>query len=48
MPLKKGDLYTVILPTYNERDNLPVLVWLLVKAMTDRLASERPTTRLKG
>ena len=28
-------LYTVILPTYNERENLPVLVWLLVKAMTE-------------
>ena len=23
--------YTVLLPTYNERENLPIIVWLLVK-----------------
>ncbi|RSH91316.1 dolichol-P-mannose synthesis [Saitozyma podzolica] len=26
-----GDKYSVILPTYNERKNLPVIVWLLAK-----------------
>lgn len=26
-----GDKYSVILPTYNERRNLPVIVWLLAK-----------------
>ncbi|XP_053549193.1 dolichol-phosphate mannosyltransferase subunit 1 isoform X1 [Bombina bombina] len=26
-----GDKYSVLLPTYNERDNLPLIVWLLVK-----------------
>lgn len=25
------NLYTVLLPTYNEKDNLPIMVWLLVK-----------------
>uniref|UniRef100_A0A674P238 Dolichol-phosphate mannosyltransferase subunit 1 n=1 Tax=Takifugu rubripes TaxID=31033 RepID=A0A674P238_TAKRU len=25
------DKYTVLLPTYNERENLPLIVWLLVK-----------------
>ena len=26
-----SDKYTVLLPTYEERDNLPLIVWLLVK-----------------
>lgn len=25
------DKYSVLLPTYNERDNLPIIIWLLVK-----------------
>ncbi|XP_078688102.1 dolichol-phosphate mannosyltransferase subunit 1-like [Branchiostoma floridae x Branchiostoma belcheri] len=33
MASKKGsDKYSVLLPTYNERDNLPLIVWLLVRA----------------
>jgi len=27
--------YSVLLPTYNERDNLPIIVWLLVKYFTE-------------
>jgi len=27
--------YTVLLPTYNERENLPIIVWLLVKSFTE-------------
>ncbi|KAI9101213.1 nucleotide-diphospho-sugar transferase [Phlyctochytrium arcticum] len=27
--------YSVLLPTYNERQNLPIIVWLLVKAFTE-------------
>ncbi len=23
--------YSILLPTYNERENLPIIVWLLVK-----------------
>ena len=29
------DKYSVLLPTYNERENLPIIVWLLVKYCTD-------------
>nr|CAG4641947.1 EOG090X0B9X [Eurycercus lamellatus] len=29
------DKYSVLLPTYNEKDNLPIIVWLLVKSFTD-------------
>ena len=29
------DKYSVLLPTYNERDNLPIIVWLLVKYFTE-------------
>ena len=28
--------YSVLLPTYNEKDNLPLIVWLLVKTFTER------------
>nr|CAG4649590.1 EOG090X0B9X [Scapholeberis mucronata]SVE93809.1 EOG090X0B9X [Scapholeberis mucronata] len=28
--------YSVLLPTYNERENLPIIVWLLVKSFTER------------
>ncbi|KAJ3163272.1 dolichol-P-mannose synthesis [Geranomyces variabilis] len=27
--------YSVLLPTYNERQNLPIIIWLLVKAFTE-------------
>ncbi|XP_058452380.1 dolichol-phosphate mannosyltransferase subunit 1 [Malaya genurostris] len=27
--------YSILLPTYNERDNLPIIVWLIVKYMTE-------------
>jgi dolichol-phosphate mannosyltransferase len=36
----KGDSmtnkYSVILPTYNERANLPLIIWLLVKTFTEK------------
>ncbi|GFR08765.1 dolichol-phosphate mannosyltransferase subunit 1 [Trichonephila clavata] len=28
------DKYTILLPTYNERENLPIIVWMIVKYMT--------------
>ncbi|KAI8921316.1 nucleotide-diphospho-sugar transferase [Powellomyces hirtus] len=31
----KTPKYSVLLPTYNERQNLPIIVWLLVKAFTE-------------
>jgi len=30
-----SDKYSVLLPTYNERENLPIIVWLLVKYFTE-------------
>ncbi|KAF2141891.1 glycosyltransferase family 2 protein [Aplosporella prunicola CBS 121167] len=30
-----GDKYSVLLPTYNERRNLPIIVWLLNKTFTE-------------
>ncbi|KAF3183781.1 dolichol-P-mannose synthesis [Orbilia oligospora] len=29
-----GDKYSIILPTYNERNNLPIIIWLLEKTFT--------------
>lgn len=30
-----SDLYSVILPTYNERENLPIIIWLLMRHLTE-------------
>jgi len=27
--------YSILLPTYNERENLPIIVWLLIKHLSD-------------
>jgi dolichol-phosphate mannosyltransferase len=29
----KEPTYSIIMPTYNERDNLPIIVWLIMKCM---------------
>lgn len=31
-----ADKYSILLPTYNERQNLPIIVWLLVKYLDER------------
>ncbi|XP_077982310.1 dolichol-phosphate mannosyltransferase subunit 1-like [Glandiceps talaboti] len=31
---RKKDKYSVLLPTYNERENLPLIVWLIVRSFT--------------
>ena len=31
----KKDKYSVILPTYNERRNLPIVAWLLNRTFTE-------------
>ena len=38
MPAKSGNgnKYSVILPTYNERRNLPIITWLLNKTFTEK------------
>lgn len=33
---KDADKYSILLPTYNERENLPIIVWLIVKYMSER------------
>ena len=30
-----GNKYSVLLPTYNERENLPIIIWLLAKYLKD-------------
>lgn len=35
----KSDKYSVILPTYNERKNLPIIVALLAKSFTEQQVS---------
>ncbi|ESN92530.1 hypothetical protein HELRODRAFT_89417 [Helobdella robusta] len=37
MNLKKNDddKYSILLPTYNERENLPIIVWLIIKYMRE-------------
>ncbi|XP_008248652.1 dolichol-phosphate mannosyltransferase subunit 1 isoform X2 [Oryctolagus cuniculus] len=32
---RRQDKYSVLLPTYNERENLPLVVWLLVKSFSE-------------
>jgi hypothetical protein len=39
-----NDKYSVILPTYNERKNLPIITWLLNRTFTERYAS--PNSKL--
>jgi hypothetical protein len=33
-----NDKYSVILPTYNERRNLPIIIWLLAKTFAQQYA----------
>ncbi|XP_008696225.1 dolichol-phosphate mannosyltransferase subunit 1 isoform X1 [Ursus maritimus] len=33
----RQDKYSVLLPTYNERENLPLIVWLLVKSFSESI-----------
>lgn len=38
-PSKKSstkDTYSVILPTFNERQNLPIITWLLQRTFTEK------------
>lgn len=38
-PISK-DKYSVILPTYNERRNLPIITWLLNRTFTEQYVPE--------
>jgi len=37
-----GDKYTVLLPTYNERKNLPIIIWLLAKTFAEKYVYHPP------
>lgn len=43
-PKQKQDKYSVLLPTYNERRNLPIITWLLNKTFTEKCVPQRPTS----
>ncbi|XP_014672035.1 PREDICTED: dolichol-phosphate mannosyltransferase subunit 1-like [Priapulus caudatus] len=32
---RKVDKYSILLPTYNERENLPIIIWLIVKYLDE-------------
>lgn len=34
--LFKDDKYSILLPTYNEVENLPIIIWLIVRYMEKR------------
>lgn len=42
---QKKDKYSVLLPTYNERRNLPIIAWLLNKTFTEKYAPLHPSRR---
>lgn len=33
--VKIQNKYSILLPTYNEKENLPIIVWLIVKYMDE-------------
>lgn len=34
--LARNDKYSILLPTYNEVENLPIIIWLIIKYMDER------------
>jgi dolichol-phosphate mannosyltransferase len=45
--MAKGDKYSVLLPTYQERKNLPIIVWLLQKTFAEKYAVINRTHKTK-
>lgn len=41
--MRNKSKYSVLLPTYNERDNIAIVVWLLVKTFTSRCSTNSQT-----
>lgn len=39
---------SVLLPTYNERDNLPLVVWLLERTLSDRYRAQPQSRGVAG
>ncbi|KAI9821355.1 MAG: dolichol-P-mannose synthesis [Thelocarpon impressellum] len=44
--LAQKEKYSVIIPTYNERRNLPIITWLLARTFTDKYIGHLPTGKL--
>jgi len=42
MAPKSKDKYSILLPTYNERRNLPIITWLLNRTFTELYVSSLP------
>ena len=40
MKEQKGNLYSIILPTYNERENLPLIIWLIFETFSKKLDAD--------
>ena len=36
----EGEKYSILLPTYNERENLPIIVWLIIKYLDGKVPFE--------
>lgn len=34
--MSESNKYSILLPTYNEKENLPIIIWLLVKYLNER------------
>lgn len=41
---KTGDKYSILLPTYNERRNLPIITWLLNRTFTEQYVCPYPSS----
>ena len=41
-PKSSKDKYSVLLPTYNERRNLPIITWLLNKTFSEKSVTLSP------
>jgi hypothetical protein len=44
-PRPTPNLLSIILPTYNEADNLPIVIWLIVRELQKRRARARACAR---
>jgi hypothetical protein len=42
-PKQNKNKYSVLLPTYNERRNLPIITWLLNKTFTEKYVASSPS-----
>src|SRR5262245_10823179 len=43
----RNQKYSVILPTYNERKNLPIITWLLAKVFQEECVQSCPSNKPK-